>query len=74
MTCGDVLGRLLADRAGIGRDMPHVVLGHLSKQNNTPETAFLTVRNVLFEKDFYVGRDLTLKVAKRSEPMELMRV
>lgn len=42
--------------------MPRVFLAHLSRENNTPQQAFLTVRNVLEEADFYIGKDVYMDV------------
>ncbi len=44
------------------KKVPKVFLGHLSKENNTPTQAFLTVRNILEENDFYVGKDIQLEI------------
>ena len=44
-----------------------VFLAHLSKENNTPEQALITVKNALEEEGFIVGRDLELKVLSRDE-------
>ena len=44
-----------------------VFLAHLSKENNTPEQALITVRNALEEEGFIVGKDLELKVLSRDE-------
>ena len=71
-TAGNTVSRLLEKHHG--EDMPRIVLAHLSHQNTTPEQAFLTVKNILFEDDFYVGKDLNLSVAKRSEPTPIMAV
>lgn len=71
-TAGNTVCRLL--EAHRGEDMLRIVLAHLSHQNNTPEQAFLTVKNILFEDDYYVGKDLNLSVAKRSEPTPIMTV
>lgn len=59
-TCGYGISRFLKNRSCKG--MPLVYLAHLSQENNTPQQAVLTVNNVLEENDFYVGRDLTMKV------------
>ena len=42
-----------------------VFLAHLSKENNTPEQAMITVKNALEEEGFIVGRDLELEVLDR---------
>ncbi|MBR5316130.1 MAG: MBL fold metallo-hydrolase [Firmicutes bacterium] len=46
---------------------PKVILAHLSKENNTPGQAYLTIRNILFEEDYYIDKDLELDVALREE-------
>ncbi|MCH3954149.1 MAG: MBL fold metallo-hydrolase [Eubacterium sp.] len=71
-TAGNTVCRLLEEHKS--DHMPRIVLAHLSHQNNTPEQAFLTVRNILFEDDYYVGKDLNLSVARRSEPTPLLTV
>lgn len=63
--CGGALCRFIRELDG--EKLPQVVLSHLSSENNTPQQAILTVRNVLEENDFYVGRDLTLTVAPKDE-------
>lgn len=55
-------------------DVPKVVLAHLSKENNTPGQAYLTIRNILFEEDLYIDKDLTLTVAARDEAGDFMEV
>lgn len=40
--------------------VPRVMLAHISKENNTPAQAVLTVRNILQEEGYYVGKDLML--------------
>lgn len=57
-----------------GNKTPKVVLAHLSSENNTPDQAYLTVRNILFEDDYYVDRDLELSVVKRDQPSPLLEV
>ena len=69
---GDLLCRIL-ERAD-GYRKPEIVLGHLSKENNTPAQAFLTVRNVLFEEDYFVNKNLGLTVAERDVPTPMIRV
>lgn len=50
--------------SGTGR----FILGHLSKENNTPDLAGQTVRQVLVESGLEEGRDFLLQVARRLEP------
>lgn len=68
--CGGALCRYLEELGG--EKIPQVVLAHLSRENNTPMQALLTVRNILEENDFYVGRDLVLSVAPKDTPSELI--
>lgn len=42
----------------------NLILGHLSQENNTPETAFSTVKKRLSEENFTIEKDYTLTVAK----------
>ena len=44
-----------------------VLLAHLSKENNFPEMAYQTVKNILEEADFYIGKHLKLNTITRDE-------
>ena len=59
--CG-VFARELA-KSGTKR----IVLGHLSKENNTPELAYSAVSSALREAGADVGKDVILTVAPRCE-------
>ncbi len=60
---GKLLSRVLHD------NMKHIILGHLSHENNIPELAFESVRMEITASDTpYKGGDFPLTVAKRSEP------
>ena len=52
--------------------LPVFLLAHLSKENNTPDMALITVRNALEEEKLFEGRgsfdDLTLEVLRRDRP------
>ncbi|MGI6212178.1 MAG: MBL fold metallo-hydrolase [Anaerovoracaceae bacterium] len=73
--CAETLGTLLESRSRKPGSRPlNVVLGHLSKINNTPDQAYITVKNELFEKGYYVGDSLTLAVAKRDEAGRMLMV
>ena len=43
------------------------VLGHLSKDNNVPDLAYITAKQALEEKEIKVGEDIEIFVAKRDE-------
>lgn len=47
------------------------VLGHLSKDNNIPDLAYLTAKTALEENNIRVGRDIIVSVAKRDEISEI---
>lgn len=49
----------------------HIMLGHLSKENNRPEIAMLETYNLLSSSGVSVGDDMTLKVADRYKPTVL---
>ena len=50
-------------------DMKHIILGHLSHENNLPELAFESVRAEITVSDIpYNGGDFPISVAKRHEP------
>lgn len=60
--CGQLLGRLLHD------NMKHILLGHLSKENNYPALAFETVRlEISLGDNPYRGNDFPIEVAKRDQ-------
>lgn len=71
VTAGETIGLLLDGHRS--RRMPTILLGHLSRQNNTPDIARQTVENMLFEEDYYPGKHLRLGVALRDEPTPLIR-
>lgn len=47
------------------RGTSRFILGHLSKENNFPELAFLTMQNKLLTKNMVVGEDVWVEVACR---------
>ncbi len=50
----------------------HIVLGHLSENNNTPEKAYKAVHTMLSDNGFEVGRDVFLTVASANEITEIL--
>lgn len=44
-----------------------VLLAHLSKENNFPEMAYQTVKNILEESNYYIGKHLKLNTIIRDE-------
>jgi phosphoribosyl 1,2-cyclic phosphodiesterase len=52
----------------------HLLLGHLSKENNTPDIAYRTAHAALTSAGAAVGQDVTLHVAGRDQASYLYRV
>ena len=68
-TSGQLLGQILHD------GMQHILLGHLSKENNYDELAYETVRlEISLGDNPYRGNDFTIEVAKRDRPSSLIRL
>lgn len=51
----------------------HIMLGHLSKENNRPEIALLETHNLLSQAGVNIGDDITLQVADRYKPTFFQR-
>lgn len=60
--CGRLLRRLVHYR------LKHILLGHLSQENNYPELAYETVRYELAQEELAAGDELFLGVAGRLAP------
>lgn len=61
ISAGECLCRLTETK----RKRRRILLGHLSRENNDPSVAMLTVRNTLMENDIFPGSDLTVDVVLR---------
>lgn len=48
-------------------DIPYVLLAHISRHNNTPYQAELTVQNILFEHGYLPDRDIRMSTASYNE-------
>lgn len=70
--CAQTILRMLNELDG--RKVPRVVLAHLSKENNTPEQAMITVRNILEEEGYYIGKDVEVSVANREIHGEFLEI
>lgn len=67
----ELSGRLLCDI--LHDDLQHVVLGHLSKENNYEELAYETVKlEVTLGNNPYKGEDIPITVARRSSISEIV--
>lgn len=68
---GSRKGHLCNDDAGVfskflvENNTKHIILGHLSNENNSPEKAFETVARELEFADMKVGSDILLSIAPR---------
>jgi phosphoribosyl 1,2-cyclic phosphodiesterase len=68
-TAGHLLCELLHD------DLKHILLGHISQDNNYPELAYEAVRlEVTMGANPYRGSDFDIQVASRSEMSEIFTV
>ncbi|MDD4689157.1 MAG: MBL fold metallo-hydrolase [Eubacteriales bacterium] len=52
----------------------HILLGHLSEENNDPEIAYNTTANALAAKGIDYKRDVFITVARRHELSEVIRI
>lgn len=59
---------------GDNSKLPQIILAHLSKNNNTPAQAFLTVKNLLEERGFREGKDYILSVAVKDKISPIFEV
>jgi len=65
---GNLIREVFSDK------MKHIYLGHLSAENNTPELAFRTVMDILFNSRINVGKDLNVEMAMRDMPSNITEI
>ena len=53
---------------------PHILLAHLSEDNNNPEVAYITVKNGLEANDLKEGKDYTLDFTYQDKPTRLYKI
>ena len=70
ISAGECLCRIVAERPKERR----ILLGHMSRENNTPEVAMQAVRNTLEENGIYIGGALKVDVILRDVASRLYRV
>ena len=68
---GETLSRILDAR---GSKSIRVALAHLSKENNTPDMALVTIKNILYENDYLDGREYTLEVLARDMTGDVIEI
>ena len=55
----------------VGGGTKHILLAHISRENNTPELAYLTVRTALDKAGYQEGEDYTLAAAKPDKAVRI---
>jgi len=66
---GKLLNKVLHD------NMKHIVLGHLSKENNYEELAYETVKlEIAMGENPYTGNEFPIEVAKRNHAMNMLYI
>lgn len=70
--CAETLVRVLRERRN--PRVPRIALAHISKMNNSPAQAGITVKNRLFEEGLFEGRDYTLTVFQRDRASGLLEI
>ncbi len=51
-----------------------VLLAHLSHENNFPEMAYQTIKNILEEERYYIGKDILIHTALREQISEIYSI
>lgn len=51
-----------------------ILLGHLSRENNTPDLAYLTVKNILEENDIFTGDELEIHIIGRDSVSQVYHI
>lgn len=64
VAAGNCLCRLLGECCVKPRK---VLLAHLSRENNFPEMAYQTIKNILEESEFYLGKQLQIATMNKDE-------
>jgi len=71
--CNEAGGKLISSI--LNDNIEHIILGHLSKENNMPEIAYNTVRLEIDAADNqYASNDFEITVAKRNEPLGVIEL
>lgn len=70
ISCGECLCRIIEQKP----KRRVVLLGHLSRENNTPDVAMQAIVNTLEEQQIFTGRDLQIEVALRDKMSKLYEV
>ena len=68
----DCIVRMLRERNNI--NVPTIALAHLSGENNTPDLAYVTITNILYESNYIEGKDYYIKVLMRDKVGEIIEL
>ncbi|QXM06968.1 MBL fold metallo-hydrolase [Crassaminicella indica] len=63
----ETAGEIIAELMELNMPVKNILLGHLSKENNFPELAFETVKNILASKDIKIGLDIHIDLTYRDQ-------
>lgn len=63
----EAAGKILLSLLSGNRKERKVLLAHMSRENNFPAMAYQTVKNILEESNYYIGRHLELSTIGRDE-------
>ncbi|PKM95993.1 MAG: ribonuclease Z [Firmicutes bacterium HGW-Firmicutes-1] len=66
----EMSGKLISEL--IHKDLTHVILGHLSQENNYPDIAFESVKLELYEREAVYSPTISVLVAKRNQNSDLI--
>ncbi|MGM0438362.1 MAG: MBL fold metallo-hydrolase [Bacillota bacterium] len=58
----------------IGKKEPHILLAHLSEDNNNPEVAYITIKNSLRANGFKEGKDYSLDFTYQDKPTRVYEI
>jgi len=64
---GGILCRLITGKS----KKRQVLLAHLSRENNFPEMALQTIKNLLQEADFYIGKNINIEMILKDQISEI---
>lgn len=68
----DIIIRALEERTKEG--IPQIALSHLSRENNTPRQAYLTIKNKLMEAGYADNRNFRMFVLERDTIGEMIKI
>jgi len=64
---GGILCRLISGKS----KKRQVLLAHLSRENNFPEMAIQTIKNLLQEADFYIGKNINVEMILKDQMSQI---